>query len=58
MGGTATQSNLGTGMTTIQNTSTVKVNTIQADYSVAGEIQTGLEVSVNTAINTIISSLL
>ncbi len=45
-------------MTTIQNTSTVKVNTIQADYSVAGEIQTGLEVSVNTAINTIISSLL
>ena len=57
-GGTATQSNLGTGMTTIQNTSTVKVNTIQADYSVAGEIQTGLEVSVNTAINTIISSLL
>lgn len=57
-GGTATQSNLGTGMTTIQNTSTVKVNTIQADYSVAGEIQTGLEVSVNIAINTIISSLL
>lgn len=56
--GTATQTNLGTGMTTIANTSTVEVDTIQAGYSAAGAIQTGLEISVNTAINSIISSML
>ena len=46
-GGAASQTDIGTGMTTQENTSTVDVNTDAVDQSNAGDVSTGKEVTAN-----------
>lgn len=56
-GGTAEQKDIGTGMTTVANTATVDISSLQADYNVNGDISTGKEITATVAAVSIISAL-
>ena len=56
-GGTAEQKDIGTGMTTVANTATVDISSLQADYNANGDISTGKEITATVAAVSIISAL-
>lgn len=56
--GTAQQTEIGTGMTTVINTDDIPVNTVDVDYAEAGKVSTGSEITANTAVNNILQSLM